>query len=116
MAKVEVAQEKLAHLIRTEAPQGQIRSIANIAYELKATVDKNIAARKQAGKERLRAVVYTTEECKQLKEYRASYNIPVKEEHAAARIQAARVLAGAELSDAQGKAEAFRTHKAFLEV
>ncbi len=75
LAKVDVAQEQLAHLIRTEAPQGQIRSIANIAYDLKATVDKTIAARKQDGKERLPAVVYTTEECKQLKEYRASQSI-----------------------------------------
>ena len=50
LAKVAIAQEQLAHLIRTEAPQGQIRSIANIAYDLKATVDKTIAARKQDGK------------------------------------------------------------------
>ncbi|HWN99898.1 MAG TPA: hypothetical protein VNS63_11585 [Blastocatellia bacterium] len=101
------------HLIRTEAPQGQIRSIAIIAYDLKATVDMTIAARKQAGKERLPAVVYTTEECRQKKEYSASRSIPVKKEHAAARIQAARVLAGAELSDAEGKAEAFRTMRHF---
>ena len=113
LAKVEVAQERLAHLIRTEAPQGQIRSIANIAYDLKATVDKTIAKRKQDGKERLPAVVYTTEECKQLKEYRVSHNLPLKKEHAAARIQAARVLAGTELSDAEGKAEAFRTTRHF---
>ena len=78
LAKVAIAQEQLAHLIRTEAPQGQIRSIANIAYDLKATVDKTIAARKQDGKERLPAVVYTTEECKQLKEYRVSHNLPLK--------------------------------------
>jgi MobA/VirD2-like, nuclease domain len=113
LAKVQVAQEQLAHLIRTEAHQGEIRSIANNAYDLKATVDKTIAARKQDGKEWLPAVVYTTEECKQLKEYMASHLIPVKKEHAAARIQAARVVAGAELSDAEGKAEAFRTTRHF---
>src|SRR6266487_3248575 len=113
LAKVAIAQEQLAHLIRTEAPQGQIRSIANIAHDLKATVDKTIAARKQSGKERLPAVVYTTEECKQKKEYSASRSIPVKKKHAAARMQAARVLAGAELNDAEGKAEAFRTTRHF---
>src|SRR5262249_14755186 len=39
LAKVEVAQEQLAHLIRTEAPQGQIRAIANIAFALTTTMD-----------------------------------------------------------------------------
>ena len=113
LARAELAREHLAHLIRTEAPEGQTKSIATIAYELMSRLDRTITLRKENGKKRLPAVVYTTKESKQLEEYRASHNIAGKEENAAARIQAARVLAGAELTDAQGKAEAFQTTRHF---
>src|SRR5262249_18703732 len=109
LAKAELAREQLGHLLRTEAPTQQITLTAKLAYGLVAAADRTVATRKENGKERLPAVVYTTEEIKQLKEYRASRSIRLREEHAAGRIQAARVLAVAELTDAQGKAEAFRT-------
>ena len=42
---------------------------------IRSDVVQDIAARKQDGKERLPAVVYTTEECKELKEYGVSHNL-----------------------------------------
>jgi hypothetical protein len=63
------------------------------------------------GRERMPQVVYTTEEWKQLKEYRASSNVPVKDDRAAARLQSACMIAVAELKDAQGKADAFHASR-----
>src|SRR5262249_41191513 len=109
LAKADVARVQLAHLIRTEAPENQIRSVANIAYELAALVDRTIVTRKENGKELLPAPVYTTLECQELMEYHSTRSWATKDEHAAARIQAVQALAGAELTDLQGKADAFQT-------
>lgn len=69
LAKTEVAQEQLAHLIRTDAPNAQINSAARIAHEFGAALDKTLAARKEMGRDKPPQAVYTTEEWKQLKEY-----------------------------------------------
>jgi hypothetical protein len=108
LARTEVAREHLAHLIRTDSPDAQIKSAARVAHDLSGVLEKTVATRKEIGRETLPHVVYTTEEWKQLKEYRASSDVPVKDDHAAARLQAGRVLAGAEMRTAQENAEAFR--------
>ena len=113
LAKTEVAREQLAHLIRTDSPSGQIKSAAKIAHEFVKALDKTLSVRKEIGRDRLPQAVYTTEEWKQLKEYRNSRELPVRDDRAAARLQAARVLAGAELKDAQEKAEAFKVSRHF---
>jgi len=108
LARMEVAREQLAHLIRTDAPDAQIKSCARIAQDLSAVFQKTLAAREEIGREKLPQVVYTTEEWKQLKEYRESSGVPVKDDHAAARLQATCVLAGAEMKNGHEKADAFQ--------
>jgi MobA/VirD2-like, nuclease domain len=111
LAKAEVAREQLAHLIRIDAPELEIKSAARFAHDFAAALDKTLATRKVMGREWPPQVVYTTEEWKQLREYRASTDIPVKENRAAARLQANCVLAGAEMKDAQARAEAFQVSR-----
>jgi len=115
LAKHEVAQEHLAHLIRSDAPQAEVKTAASIARQFSAALDKTLA-RKEMGRENLPQVVYTTEEWKQLKEYTASRDVALKDDHAAARLQAGRGLAGAELKDAQCKAEAFQGSRHFWKL
>jgi hypothetical protein len=111
LAKTEVAQEHLAHLIRTDAPEAEIKSAARIAHELSTALGKTLVSRKAMGRERPPQVVYTTEEWKQLKEYRASADAPTKNDHVAGRLQASCVLAGADMTGAKGKAEAFQVSR-----
>jgi hypothetical protein len=111
LARTEVAHEQLAHLIRTDAPEPEIKSAARIAHELSSALGKTLALRKEMGRERPPQVVYTTEEWKQLKEYRASADTPVRNDHIAGRLQANYVLAGAGMTDAKGKAEAFQVSR-----
>ena len=113
LAKTEVAREQLAHLIRTDAPNAQIKSAARIAHEFATTLDKTLAGRKEMGREKPPQVVYTTEEWKQLKEYHNSREIAVRDDRAAARLQAGLAIASAELKDAQKKAEAFKASRHF---
>jgi hypothetical protein len=113
LAKEEVAREMLAHLIRTDAPDKEIKWAARSAQEFSAVLDKTRESRKEMGRERMPLVVYTTEEWKQIKECGRSVDTVVKDEHAAARLQSQRVIAGAELKDAQGKAEAFQASRHF---
>ena len=113
LAKEEVASEQLAHLIRTDARDKEIKWAARIAHELTAALKKTREARKEMGRERMPQVVYTTEEWKQIKEYGASRDLPVKDDGAAARLQSGRVIAGAELKDAEGKAGAFQSSRHF---
>lgn len=113
VAKTNVAQEQLAHLIRTDASAAQIKSVAGLAYEFTSALDKTVALRKEMGRERPPQPVYTTEEWKQLKQYRTSRELPVKDDSVAGRLEAGRVLAGAELKDAQGKAEGFQASRHF---
>lgn len=113
LAKADIAKEQLAHHIRTDAPDAQIKSAARIAHEFTAALNKTLAARNEMGRERPPQLVYTTEEWKQLKEYRTSRELPVRDDSVAGRLQAGRVLAGAELKDAQGKAEAFQASRHF---
>lgn len=42
LAKTEVAQEQLAHLIRTDAPNAQIKSAATIAHEFGKALDRTL--------------------------------------------------------------------------
>jgi hypothetical protein len=107
LAKTEVAREQLAHLIRTDASEKEIKSAARIAHDFAAAVDKTLATRQQIGRETPQ-VVFTTQEWKQLKEYRASTDVPVRDDGAAARVQANCVLAGVEMKDAEAKAEGFQ--------
>jgi hypothetical protein len=113
LAKSDIAHEQLAHLIRTDAPQAEIRSAALIAHELITALDKTLSLRKEMGRERSPQMVYTTKEWRNLKEYRASRELPMSDDRAAGRLQAGRVLAGAELKDAEGKAEAFQASRHF---
>jgi hypothetical protein len=113
LAKTDIAKEQLAHLIRTDASDAQIKSSARIAHEFTAALEKTLAVRKERGRERPPQLVYTTEEWKLLKEYRSSREVPTRDDRAAGRLQAGRVLAGAELKDAQGKAEAFQASRHF---
>jgi relaxase-like protein len=111
LAKTEVAREQLAHLIRTDASGTEIKSAARLAHDFDAALDKTLVTRKEMGREKPPQVVYTTEEWKQLKEYRLSTDTPVKEDRAAARLQAECVLAGAEMKDAEARAEAFQVSR-----
>jgi hypothetical protein len=111
IARAEVAQEQLAHLIRTDAPELEINGVARVAYDFGATLERTLNKRKEMGRERAPQVVYTTEEWKQLKEYRASAKIPVNDDRAASRLQARCVLAGAEMTHAKSKAEAFQVSR-----
>jgi hypothetical protein len=111
LAKTEVAREQLAHLIRADASEKEIKSAARIAHEFAVALDRTLVTRLGMGREKPPQVVYTTEEWKQLKEYRASTDIPVKEDRAAARLQANCVLAGAEMKDAEARAEAFQVSR-----
>jgi hypothetical protein len=113
LAKVQVAREELAHLIRTEAPDAQVKCAAKTAHEYGLALQKTLAVRKQMGKEELAQIVYTTEEWKQLKEYAHSRDIAVSDDRAAARLQSMRIMAGAELREAQAKGEAFETSRHF---
>jgi hypothetical protein len=113
LAKEEVAREQLAHLIRTDAPDKEIKWAARSAQEFSAVLDKTRESRKEMGRERMPQVVYTTGEWKQIKECGRSLELPVRDDHAAARLQSQRVIAGAELKDAQGKAEAFQASRHF---
>ncbi|HWO00025.1 MAG TPA: hypothetical protein VNS63_12240, partial [Blastocatellia bacterium] len=113
LAKTEVSREQLAHLIRTDAPNAQIKSAARIAHEFATTLDKTFAGRKEMGRQKTPQVVYTTEEWKQLKEYQNSRDLPVTDDRAAGRLQAGLALAGAELKDAQEKVEAFKASRHF---
>ena len=113
LAKTDTAKEHLAHLIRIDAPDAQIKSAARIAHEFSAAFEKTLAVRNQKGRETPPQPVYTTEEWKQLKEYRTSRELPVRDDSVAGRLQAGRVLAGAELKDAQGKAAAFQASRHF---
>lgn len=111
LARAEVAREQLAHLFRTAAPRAEINSAATTAHDVATVLAKTLAIRKEMGREKAPQVVYTTEEWKQLKEYAASRELPVKDDHAAARLQAICVLAGAVMKDAHEKAEAFQTSR-----
>jgi len=113
LAKEQVAREELAHLIRTEAPDVQVKWVAKTAHEYGVALEKTLAARKENGKEELPQVVYTTEEWKQLKVHCDSRDIAVNDDQAAARLQSTRIMAGAELRDAQAKGEAFETSRHF---
>ncbi|MGH9827682.1 MAG: hypothetical protein ACREDR_31055, partial [Blastocatellia bacterium] len=83
------------------------------AHEFAGALDNTREARKEMGRERMPQVVYTTEEWKQLKDYQASRDLPAKDDHAAGRLQSGQVMAGAELKDAHGKAEAFQASRHF---
>jgi len=113
LAKEQVAREELAHLIRTQAPEARVMWAAKTAREYGIALEKTLALRKQMGKEELPQIVYTTEEWKQLKEYARSRDIAVKDDRAAARLQSMRIMAGAELREAQTKGEAFETSRHF---
>jgi hypothetical protein len=111
LARTEVERKHLAHLIRTDAPTPEIKAAASMAHDLAAVLEKTLAARKEMGREKPPQVVYTTEEWKQLRDYRASNDAPVKDDHTASRLQASCVLAGAEMTDAKTKAEAFQVSR-----
>lgn len=113
LAKEEVARAELAHLIRTDAPAARLKWSAKTAHEYAVALEKTLAARTQMGKEKLSQVVYTTEEWKQLKEYGQSRDVAARDNRAAARLQATRIMAGAELKEAQAKVDAFETSRHF---
>jgi MobA/VirD2-like, nuclease domain len=110
-ARTALARVHLAHLIRTDAPNSQVQAAARIAHELSAVYDKTIAARKEIGRQKPPKGVYTIEESKQYDEYQSSWNLPVNDDHAAGRLVAKCVVAGAELKGAQEKAGAFQVSR-----
>jgi cell division protein FtsN len=60
LAKTDTAKEHLAHLIRIDAPNAQIKSAARIAHEFSAALEKTLAVRKKMGRETPPERVYTT--------------------------------------------------------
>src|SRR6185369_305677 len=96
-----------------EAPDAQVKWAAKTAHEYSVALERTLAARKHLGKEQLPQAVYTTEEWKQLKEFADSRDIAVKDDQAAARLQSTRIMAGAELREAQARGEAFETSRHF---
>src|SRR5262249_59230845 len=68
MAIEHVSRERLAHLIRTDAPQKEIKAAARNAQGLTDVLEKTIKAREQMGKLRVPAAAYTIEEGRQLAE------------------------------------------------
>src|SRR5262245_42242257 len=110
MAMEHVSRERLAHLIRTDAPQKEIKAAAINAQGLTDVLKKTITAREQMGKLKLPAAAYTIEEGRRLAEYHGSRN-PLKDEHATGRLLAQQNIAGAELMHSQRKAEAFEARR-----
>ena len=113
LAKEEVAREELAHLIGTNAPGGRVNWAAKTAHAYAVALERTLLVRREMGKEKLPQVVYTTEEWKQLKEYGQSRDAAIRDLQNAARLQSTRVIAGAELKDAQAKTEAFEGSRHF---
>lgn len=52
LAKEQVAREELAHLIRTDAPEAQVKWSAKTAHEYSVALERTLAVRKQMGKGR----------------------------------------------------------------
>ncbi len=113
LAKEHVAREELAHLIRTEAPANQIKWAARTAHEFSVALQKTLATREKMGKERPPQTGYTTEEWMHLMEYAGTRDLAVKDDRAASRLQSTRILAGAEMRDAQARVDAFETQRHF---
>jgi MobA/VirD2-like, nuclease domain len=110
-AKTEVAREHLAHLIRTDAPKSEVKSVGRIAHELSAVLEKTVAAQKEMGREKPPEAVYTREELKQISDYRSSWTVAFKDDNAAGRLVAKCVLAGAEMKDARERADAYQVSR-----
>src|SRR5215472_11507205 len=110
LALEHVSRKRLAHLIRTDAPQKEIKAAARNAQGLTAVLEKTITARAQMGKVKLPAAAYTIEEGRQLAEYHRSRD-PLRDEHATGRLVAQQNIAGAELTHSQRKAEAFEARR-----
>jgi hypothetical protein len=110
LALEHVARERLAHLIRTDAPQKEIKAAARNAQGLTDVLEKTITAREQMGKVRMPAAAYTIEEGRRLTEYHGSRD-PLRDEHATGRLLAQQNIAGAELMHAQRKADAFEARR-----
>jgi hypothetical protein len=113
LAKEEVARAELAHLIRIDTPASQIKWAAMSAHQFSVALEKTLEARKAIGKQRFPQTVYTKDEWKQLKEYAATRDLAVRDDPAAARLQSTRILAGAEMRDAQARVDAFETRRHF---
>src|SRR5262249_59798254 len=82
LAKEKVAREYLAHLIRTDASDKEIRLAARTASDLVSTLAKTREARKEMRRERMPQALHTTEEWNHLKEYRTSPNFPPTDDQA----------------------------------
>jgi hypothetical protein len=110
IAMEHVARERLAHLIRTDAPYREIDLAARTALGLRDGLDKTVAAREQMGKSKLPAPAYTIGEGRLLAEYHRS-----RDAHdgraSESRLVAQEKIAGAELMNAQRKAEAFESRR-----
>ena len=110
LALEHVSSERLAHLIRTDAPQKEIKAAARNAQGLTDVLEKTIKAREQMGKLKLPAAAYTIEEGRRLAEFHGSRD-PLRDEHATGRLVAQQNIAGAELVHAQWKAKAFEARR-----
>src|SRR5262249_28673634 len=110
LALEHVSHERLAHLIRIDAPQKEIKAAATNAQGLTAVLQKTIKARKQMGKLRVPAAAYTIEEGRRLAEYHGSRDT-LRDEHATGRLLAQQNIAAAELMHSQRKAEAFEARR-----
>jgi hypothetical protein len=65
------------------------------------------------GRERRPEPVYTLEELKQISDYRSSWTLAIRDDHAAGRLVAKCVLVGAEMKDARERADAFQVSRHF---
>src|SRR5215813_77909 len=110
LALEQVSRERLAHLIRTDAPQKEIKAAARNAQGLTDVLEKTITAREPMGKLKLPAAAYTIEDGRLLAEFHGSRD-PLRDEHATGRLLAQHNMSGAELLHAQWKAKAFEARR-----
>src|SRR5262249_22814608 len=88
----------------------EIDQAARIACGLRDGLDKTIAARERMGKSKQPAAAYTIEEARQLAEYHQSPD--ARDGRASAgRLVAQEKIAGAEVMNAQRRAEAFESRR-----
>jgi len=110
IAMEHLARERLAHLIRSDSPHNEIEQAARTAQGIGDALDKTIAARERISKSKLPAAAYTIEEGRQLAEYHQSRDAG-DGRATAGRLAAQETIAGAELLNAQRKAEAFESRR-----
>lgn len=113
LAKNDVARERLAHLIRSDAPLKEIEIAARTAGAIGLALEKSLQARPGLGKWKFPSMptVFTTEEHKIMSQYRSSRDLPARDIDRSGRLISHQRIAEVELLDARHKAEAFESRR-----